>query len=324
MTDLMKAITADPSGTLRLADVQRPVPGTGEVLVRVAASGLNRADLLQRSGHYPPPPGASPVMGLECAGEIAEIGGSVSGWAIGDRVCALLAGGGYAEYAAVDAGSLLRVPDGMSFTDAACLPEAMLTVWANVFGQCAFREGEAFLVHGGTSGIGVMAIQMAKYAGASAIFATAGSDEKCSAATGLGASRAINYKAEDFESVISAAGGVDVVLDMVGGGYVQKNLAVARPGGRIVNIAYMNGPKVELNLLPLMLKRLVLTGSTLRARLAAEKAAIRAACEAQFWSAVESGGIVPVLDWAFPADRAEEAQALMTRGGHVGKIVLQW
>ncbi|MEO1407423.1 MAG: NAD(P)H-quinone oxidoreductase [Pseudomonadota bacterium] len=324
MAETMKAVCVSGDAPLSLGDVPRPEPAPGEVLIKLAASGLNRADLLQRRGMYPPPPGASGIMGLECAGEIAALGEGVSGWSVGDRVCALLAGGGYAEYTAVDAGSLLPIPEGMSFTHAACLPEAMMTVWANVYDRCALQPGESFLIHGGTSGIGVMAIQMAKVWGAGAIYATAGSEEKCATCTDLGATRAINYKTEDFEAVVQEAGGADVTLDMVGGDYVQKNISVAKVNGRIVNIAYMNGPKIELNLMPLMLKRLILTGTTLRARPVDEKARIRVAVEKDFWPAVASGEIKPILDTAFPAAEADAAQALMTEGGHVGKIILEW
>lgn len=324
MAEKMTAVLVHGDAPLVLGDVKKPDLKSGEVLVRVAASGLNRADLLQRRGMYPPPPGTSEIMGLECAGEIVEIGQGVTGWNVGDRVCALLAGGGYAEFAAVDAGSLLPVPDGIGFTEAACLPEAILTVWANVYDRCAFQPGEAFLVHGGTSGIGIMAVQMARVFGASHIFATAGSDEKCARATELGATRAINYRTEDFETVVTSAGGADVVLDMVGGDYVQKNISLAKVNGRIVNIAYMNGPQVQLNLLPLMLKRLVLTATTLRARPVAEKARLRAAAQERFWGAVEGGEIKPILDTVFPASEAEAAHALMTKGGHIGKIVLEW
>lgn len=324
MSKTMQAVLINGDAPLALGEAPRPVAGPGEVLMRVGAAGLNRADLLQRKGMYPPPKGASDIMGLECAGEITALGPDVTGWAIGDRVCALLAGGGYAEYAAVDAGSLLPIPAGMSFTEAACLPEAMMTVWANVYDRCAFQPGETFLVHGGTSGIGVMAIQMARLFGAGAIYATAGSDAKCQVITDLGGTRAINYRTEDFEAIIGATGGVDVILDMVGADYVQKNITIANVNGRIVNIAYMNGPQVQVNLLPLMLKRLVLTGTTLRAREASEKAGIRARMQAAFWSAVESGEIKPVLDTAFPAAEADAAHALMARGGHTGKIVLEW
>ena len=324
MSDIMTAVTVTEGQPLALGEAQRPAPGPGEVLVKIAASGLNRADLLQRRGMYPPPKGASDIMGLECAGEIAALGEGVTGWSVGDRVCALLAGGGYAEYASVHAGSLLPVPDGMGFTEAACLPEALLTVWANVYQRCNLQPGEAFLVHGGTSGIGVMALQMARVYGASDIFATAGSDDKCAVCRDLGATRAINYKTEAFETVISDAGGVDVILDMVGADYVQKNISIAKVGGRIVNIAYMNGAQVELNLLPLMLKRLVLTGTTLRARHVDEKAELRADMQSRFWPAVQSGEIKPILDSTFPARDAEAAHARMAAGGHIGKIVLEW
>lgn len=324
MSQMMQAVVVNGDAPLKLGEVTRPEPGKGEVLVKVKASGLNRADLLQRKGMYPPPKGASQIMGLECAGEIVALGDGVTGWAIGDRVCALLAGGGYAEYAVVDAGSLLPIPVGMSFIDAACLPEAMMTVWANVYDRCAFQPGEDFLVHGGTSGIGVMAIQMARVYGAGQIYATAGSEEKCETIKALGGTRGINYRSEDFEAVVSAGGGVDVILDMVGADYVQKNISIARINGRIVNIAYMNGSNVQVNLLPLMLKRLVLTGTTLRAREAEEKGRIRAAMQATFWNAVEAGQIKPVLDKAFAASEAEAAHTLMSAGGHIGKIVLEW
>ena len=326
MSDMMQAVSHDGDAPLTLRDVKRPKLRVNEVLIRVRASGLNRADLLQRKGLYPPPAGASDIMGLECAGEIVAFGKSVKHWGIGDKVCALLAGGGYAEYVAVDAGSLLPIPSGMSFTQAACLPEAMMTVWANVYARCKFQKKETFLVHGGTSGIGVMALQMARVFGAGAIFATAGSDEKCQTIATLGGegTTAINYQKEDFEAVVAHAGGVDVILDMVGGDYVQKNISIANVNGRIVNIAYMNGPQVSLNLLPLMLKRLVLTGTTLRARDTKEKAALREAMQATFWKAVEAGEIKPVLDTVFPAAEAEAAHAKMTAGGHIGKIVLEW
>ena len=326
MSETMQAVIINGEAPLSLGEVAKPVIGPHDVLVRVRASGLNRADLLQRKGAYPPPPGASDFMGLECAGEIVALGKKVKHWGIGDKVCALLAGGGYAEYAAVDAGSLLPIPAGMSFTQAACLPEAMMTVWANVYERCGLQRGESFLVHGGTSGIGVMALQMARVYGAAAIFATAGSDEKCETIRALGGEGtvAINYRTEDFEALVNAAGGADVILDMVGADYVQKNISIAKINGRIVNIAYMNGPQTSVNLLPLMLKRLILTGTTLRARDAAEKARLRADMQDTFWSAVEAGDIKPVLDTVFPSNEADAAQALMAKGGHTGKIVLEW
>lgn len=322
--DMMQAVIAEDGQPLRLGEVARPVLKPGEVLVKVAASGLNRADLVQRRGAYPPPPGASPIMGLEISGTVVETGEGVSRFKTGDRVAALLAGGGYAEYAAVDEGSLFPVPDGMDMVKAACFPEALMTVWANVFDRVGFKSGEAFLCHGGTSGIGVMALQMVKLAGASKIHATAGSEEKCALARELGADQAINYKTEDFETLVKEAGGVDVTLDMVGGDYIQKNISVSRPDGRIVNIAYMNGFTAEVNFAPVLMKRLTLAATTLRARPVAEKRRIRDAVERDFWPHVVSGKIRPVLEQAFPVAEAEAAQALMAKGGHSGKIVLVW
>lgn len=322
MTNMMKAIIAEDGQPLKVAEVERPAIGDNEVLVKVAAAGLNRADLVQRAGKYPPPPGASPIMGLECSGTVDTVGAKVTKWKPGDKVCALLAGGGYAEYAAIDEGSLLPVPENLSLLEAAALPEAMMTVYANIFMRCAFREGESILIHGGTSGIGSMAIQMVKAAGAKDIWTTAGTAEKCEAATGFGATRAINYKTEDFEAVVRDGGGADVTLDMVGGDYVQKNISAAKVNGRICNIAYLNGPVVELNLMPLMLKRLVLTGTTLRARPVAEKSDIRAAIEETFWPLVASGAIRPVIDEVYPFAQADAAQAAMAKGGHTGKILL--
>ncbi len=322
--DRMKAVIAEEGEALKLGEVERPAFRPGEVLVKVAASGLNRADLVQRRGAYPPPPGASPIMGLEIAGTVETTGEGVERFRPGDRVAALLAGGGYAEYAAVDEGSLFPVPDGMDMTGAACFPEALMTVWANVFDRVGFRSGEAFLCHGGTSGIGVMALQMTKIAGASKIFATAGSDDKCDLIRDLGGDRAINYRTEDFEEIVREEGGVDVTLDMVGGDYIQKNISVSRPDGRIVNIAYMNGFRAEVNFAPVLMKRLTLAATTLRARPVEEKRRLRDAVEKEFWPHVVSGRIRPVLEQVFPAAEAEDAQALMGAGGHSGKIVLAW
>ncbi len=318
----MQAVIATEGKPLELGEFDDPVMGPGDVMIEVKAAGLNRADLVQRAGAYPPPPGASPIMGLEVAGVVRAVGEEVTRWNEGDRVCALLAGGGYAELAAVDHGSILPIPHGMSFEHAACLPEAMMTVWANVFLRCGFMAGETFLQHGGTSGIGVMGIQMAKHAGASKIFATAGSDDKTALCRQLGADVAINYKTQDFVSVVKEGGGVDVVLDMVGGEYVQKNIAVTNLNGRICNIAYQNGFEATVNFGLVLMKRLTLTATTLRARTAAEKRAIRDAIERDFWPAVEEGKIVPVLDTTFPMAEAEAAQAKMAAGGHMGKIVL--
>ena len=322
MADMMWAVLGDGDAPLGIGEVEKPTYGSNEVLLEVRASGLNRADLIQRKGMYPPPPGASTVMGLECAGVIVEVGANVVAWAVGDRVCALLAGGGYAQFTAVDQGSLLAIPEDMSFEEASALPEAMMTVWANIFDRCAFRAGESLLMHGGTSGIGTMAIQMAKHAGAAKIITTAGSDEKCASAKSLGADIAINYKDTDFETVVREEGGADVILDMVGGEYVQKNISAARLGGRICNIAYMNGSNVEVNLMPLMLKRLVLTGTTLRSRPNEEKQRIRDAVLRDFWDAVKGGTIKPVIDTVYPFEQADAAQAQLEAGGHTGKILL--
>jgi len=322
MGEMMQAVIAEKGQALRLGEIAKPVCGSEDVLIEVKAAGLNRADLIQREGRYPPPPGAPDTMGLECAGIITEIGNGVTDRKIGDRVCALLAGGGYAEYAAVDNGSVLPLPEGMSFEHGACLAEAMMTVWANVFLRCGFKAGESFLQHGGTSGIGVMGIQMAKHAGASHIYTTAGTDEKTALCRELGADTAINYREQDFEAVVKAAGGADVILDMVGGDYVQKNINIANLNGRICNIAYQDGFMATVNFAMVLMKRLVITATTLRARTAAEKRVIRDAILADFWPAVEAGTIKPILDSTFPMADAEAAQAKMSEGGHIGKIVL--
>ncbi len=322
MAGTMWAVVTEDDAPLKLADVEKPACGPNDVLVEIVTAGLNRADLVQRRGMYPPPPGASQIMGLECSGTIVEVGAKVSGWSVGDRVCGLMAGGGYAEFAVVDQGSLFRIPDDMSFEQAGALPEVMMTVWANIFDRCQFKSGESLLIHGGTSGIGTMAIQMARHAGADKIMITAGSADKCAYAIELGADIAINYRDQDFEEVVREAGGADVILDMVGGDYVQKNISAAKIGGRIVNIAYMQGPQVQLNLMPLMLKRLILTGTTLRARPNTDKQRIRDAILSDFWPAVLSGDIKPIVDTVYPFDKADDAHAHMTKGGHIGKILL--
>lgn len=324
MGEMMKAVGIEQDGPLYLADVARPAPGPNEILVKTAFSGLNRADLVQRAGAYPPPPGASTILGLEISGTVEAVGNAVTRWKVGDKVCCLLAGGGYAEYVAVDEGSVFPVPEGMSLDQAACLPEAMMTVWANVFDRVHLKAGENFLCHGGTSGIGVMAIQMARVAGATKVFATAGSAEKCQLAASLGATRAINYKTEDFVEVVKAEGGSDVTLDMVGGDYVQKNISAANPDGRIINIAYQNGFQTNVNFAPVLMKRLTLAATTLRARPLPEKKRIRDAVEADFWPHVASGAIIPVLHKVFPAAEAEQAHQLMASGTHSGKILLSW
>jgi putative PIG3 family NAD(P)H quinone oxidoreductase len=302
----------------------RPEPGPGEVLVRVAAAGVNRPDVLQRLGGYPPPPGASDIPGLEIAGAIAALGEGVAGWAPGDEVSALVTGGGYAEYCAAPAVQCLPVPAGLGLAEAAAMPETFFTVWSNVFDRGGLAAGESFLVHGGSSGIGTTAIQLAKAFGAR-VFATAGSAEKCAACEALGAERAINYREEDFVAVVKAATGgkgLDLVLDMVGGDYVQRNIEALRPDGRLVYIAFLGGSKVEVNLLPLMLKRLTLTGSTLRARSPEFKGAIAENLRRKVWPLIERGEVKPVIAESFPLARAAAAHRLMESSTHIGKIVL--
>jgi NADPH2:quinone reductase len=318
----MQAVIVNANAPLTLGDVADPDVGDTDVLIEVKAAGLNRADLMQRAGLYPPPPGMSETLGLEVAGVVAAVGSGVDEWSVGDRVCALLGGGGYAEFAVAEAGSIFPIPIDMDFSDAACLPEAMMTVWANVFMRGVLQAGDSFLVHGGTSGIGVMAIQMARSIGASTIFATAGSDEKAAVSTGLGATHGINYRTADFVEVVQANGGADVILDMVGGDYIQRNIDAANLNGRICNIAFQDGFEATINFGPVMMKRLILTATTLRARTAGEKRAIRDAVQSQFWGDVASGAIRPVLDTALPMEQAEQAHQQLEAGGHIGKIVL--
>jgi putative PIG3 family NAD(P)H quinone oxidoreductase len=319
----MHAISAEDGQPLLWAEADAPLCGPDEVRIEVHAAGLNRADLIQRKGAYPPPPGASTTMGLEVAGIITEVGTNVSRWKAGARVCALLAGGGYAEQVCVDAGSVLPVSDGMDFIDACCFPEAVFTVWANVFDRVGLKSGEGFLCHGGTSGIGVMAIQMARQAGASKIYTTAGSDEKCALAASLGADVAINYRTEDFVDIVKAGGGVDVILDMVGGDYVMRNIQASNLDGRIINIAYQNGFEAKINFAPVLMKRLTLAATTLRARPVHEKRRLRDALETHVWPGVLDGTIKPVLDSTFAFEDAEAAHAHMSTGGHSGKIILK-
>jgi putative PIG3 family NAD(P)H quinone oxidoreductase len=317
----MRAIIATPDATLALLDRPDPVPGPGEVTIRVHAAGVNRADLLQARGLYPPPPGASDILGLEVSGEIAALGPGVTEWGIGQPVCALLAGGAYADHVTADAGSVLPKPPHLTHAEAATLPEAVFTVFANVFRACGLKPGERILFHGATSGIGVIGVQMAALTG-SEVFATAGNAEKCALAASLGARTVINYREADFEAEISKLGGVDVILDMVGGAYVQKNLNTLREGGRLANIAYQDGPQVSLNLLRVMLKRLWITGSTLRARSGAEKRSLRDGLLHPFWDMAMDGRIRPVLDSVFPLADAAAAHERMRSGAHSGKVVL--
>ena len=302
-----------------------PRPGEGEILVAVAAAGVNRPDVLQRMGGYPPPPGAPETPGLEIAGEVVAVGPGVRRYGIGDRVCGLVAGGGYAEFCTVAEANALPIPGDLSMVEAAGLPETFFTVWTNVFTRGRLKAGETLLVHGGSSGIGTTAIMMAKTWGAR-VFATAGSADKCRVCEDLGAERAINYREEDFvEAVLAATGkrGADVILDMVGGDYVARNFTAAARDGRIVNIAFLQGSKVEINLLPIMLKRLTLTGSTLRIRSVEEKAEIARALEEHIWPHLAAGRIRPVIHQTFPLREAAKAHALMDSGAHIGKIILE-
>ena len=310
---------------LKPATRPTPKPAAGEVLVKVAAAGVNRPDVLQRYGKYPPPPGASDLPGLEIAGTVAALGPGVANFQIGDAVCALIAGGGYAEYCTAPAPQCLPVPKGLSMIEAAAIPETFFTVWTNVFERGRLQAGETFLVHGGASGIGTTAIQLAKAFGAR-VFATAGTPEKCAACQSLGAERAINYKSEDYVAVMKDATGgegVDVILDMVGGDYVGKNIEIARVEGRIVQIAFLRSPKTEVNLAPLMMKRLTLTGSTLRARSVEAKGGIAGAVRQRVWPLLESGKVKPVIHATFPLADAAGAHRLMEADTHIGKIVLR-
>ncbi|MEQ1616879.1 MAG: NAD(P)H-quinone oxidoreductase [Terricaulis sp.] len=317
----MQKIIHGPDQPLSLAVVARPEPGPGEILIKVAAAGVNRPDLMQRAGLYPPPPGAPETLGLEAAGVVEAVGAGVSRWRVGDEVCALLAGGGYATYALADQGSALPIPKGLSMTEAAALPETVFTVWANVFEAGALKPKETLLVHGGASGIGTTAIQMARAHGAR-VFATAGDDAKCRLCEKLGAERGINYRSEDFEDIVRGAGGADVVLDMIGGPYVQKNLDLLNERGRCVMIAFLQGPQAQLNLMRTMLRRLTLTGSTLRSRPKEEKARIAREVERGVWPWIEADKVKPVIDSAFPLAEAEAAHARLQGGAHAGKIVL--
>lgn len=309
---------------LRPAEREQPVPDAGEVLIRVLAAGVNRPDLLQRRGLYPPPPGASDIPGLEVAGEIAALGPATGGWSVGDRVCALVTGGGYAEYCTAAAALCLPLPDGLSCVEAASLPEALFTVWTNVFDRGRLQPGERLLVHGGSSGIGVAAIQLARCHGAE-VYATAGSSEKCRACVELGA-QAINYREQDFVEQIAAltgGRGVDVLLDMVGGDYLPRNLACLAEEGRLLQIGIQHGAKAEIDLFKLMRKRLTVTGSTLRPQPVAEKAAIAASLCGTVWPWLVSGCIKPVIHRVLPLTAAAEAHRIMEEGRHIGKLVLQ-
>lgn len=329
MTDLpatMRAVTVSEPGSadnLTVSTIDVPAPGNGEVLIKVAAAGLNRADISQRQGMYPAPPGITDILGLEVSGTIAQIGKDVTKWQVGDKVCALLAGGGYAEYCVTPADTCLPIPKGIDLVDAASLPETYATVWSNVFDRVGLQPGEAFLIHGGTSGIGTTAIMLAKTFGAK-VLATAGSDDKCKVCEQLGADIAINYKTEDFVEVVKAntEKGVNVILDMVGGDYVARNIKALAPDGRMVNINYQNGSKVEIDLMPVMLKRLTITGSTLRVREIPFKKAIMDNLTEKVWPRIEDKTLQITIDSTFPLDRAADAHKRMESSGHIGKILL--
>lgn len=307
---------------LRLVDRATPVPREREVLIRVAAAGVNRPDVLQRKGLYPPPPGASDIPGLEVAGEIVALGPGATSWHVGDKVCALLTGGGYAEFATAHEGSCLPVPRGLTLEEAASLPETFFTVYANVFDDADLKAGETLLVHGGTSGIGVAAIAMAKAVGAKVI-ATASSEAKLAAIRKLGAELALNYTGEGWVAEVSAFGGADVVLDMAGGDFVEKNLECLKPFGRHVSIAFLRGPVGQVNIFSLMRKRLRLSGSTMKARDMVDKARLAEGLRTKFWPLIETGVIKPVLDETFPLAEASRAHERMEKGDHVGKILLE-
>jgi len=324
MPQSMRVVRApEPGGSdaLKLERQSIQEPGDNQIRIAVCAAGVNRPDVIQRMGFYPPPPGASDVLGLEVAGLVDAVGCDVTRWRIGDEVCALLSGGGYADFAIADTGSVLPRPTVLSLPDCAGLPETVFTVWANVFESGALQPGETLLVQGGASGIGTTAIQMAAAHGATVI-ATAVSRTKCDLCAGLGATRAINYRDEDFVEIAREMGGVDVILDMVGGEYVDRNIRSLKPGGRLVSIAFLKGSRVELDLMPVMLKRLTLTGSTLRSRPAMEKARLAHAIEETVWPWIESGQFKPVIDSRFDLDNVQAAHERIDSGDHAGKILL--
>ena len=316
----------EPGGPEALVPTTRPVPepGEGEVLIKVAAAGVNRPDVMQRQGGYPPPPGASDIPGLEIAGAVAALGPGVTGLKAGDQVLALVTGGGYAEYCAAPVAQCLPVPKGLDLKEAAAIPETFFTVWTNVFDRGGLQAGESLLVHGGSSGIGTTAIQLAHAFGAR-VFTTAGSAEKCRACESLGAERAINYREEDFVEVVKEAtgnAGVNVILDMVGGDYIQRNIKALAPDGRLCYIAFLGGSKAEVDFLPMMLKRITISGSTLRARSVEFKAEIAQNLKKNVWPLIEAGTVKPILHETFPLAEAAAAHRLMESSAHIGKIVL--
>ncbi len=324
----MKAIRVEnpgPAYRLVMADIPKPAPLAGEVLIKIAGAGLNRADIAQALGTYPPPPGAPETLGLEVSGMVAQVGPGVRAPLVGESVCALLAGGGYAEYALAPVECILPIPKGVDLVMAAALPEVYFTVWTNLMDTARLRPGESVLVHGGSSGIGTAAIQLCAARG-HRVFATAGSKEKCQACEKLGAVRAINYREEDFVEIVKRmtdGAGVDVIMDIVGGDYIEKNFRAAARGGRIVNIAFQGGMKAEVNFGLMLMKRLSFMATTLRARSNAEKAAIRDSVLREVWPLVEAGRLKPIVDRVFPLAEAQEAHARMVGSGHIGKILLR-
>lgn len=327
MTDvptMMRAVEISaPGGPDVLKPVMRPVPvpGHGQILIRIAWAGVNRPDALQRAGAYAPPPTASDLPGLEASGEVVAVGAGFTRWSVGDFVTALLPGGGYAEFALTNGAHALPIPAGMGLQAAACLPETFFTVWGNVFQRGGLRAGERFLVHGGASGIGTTAIQLASVLGAR-VFATAGSEEKCALCLRLGAEAAINYRDADFVDVMKGQGGANLILDMVGGDYVQRNIKALADDGRLVQIAFLQGARVEVNLAEVMMRRLTLTGSTLRPQSDLAKAALAQALQAQVWPLLASGRVAPVIDSSFALDDAADAHRRI-EADHAGKIVLE-
>ncbi len=325
LSHTMRAVEIrEPGGPEVLVPATKPVPVPkhGQIVIRVAYAGVNRPDALQRAGSYAPPANASPLPGLEASGTVVEVGPGVTRWAIGDKVCALLPGGGYAEYVATPEAHALPVPAGMGMREAACLPETCFTVWSNVVMRGGLKAGERFLVHGGSSGIGTTAIQIAKALGAR-VFTTAGSDEKCAACEDLGADKALNYRTGDFVAMMHDEGGAQLILDMVGGSYLPRNVKALATEGRLVQIAFLQGAKVELNFAEVMMRRLVITGSTLRPQSDLAKARIAAEVEAHVWPMIAAGKFKPVMDSEFALEDAAKAHARMESSGHVGKIVLK-
>ncbi|MBU2981500.1 NAD(P)H-quinone oxidoreductase [Lentibacter algarum] len=307
---------------LQLAEREVPKPAHGEILIKVAYAGVNRPDALQRAGAYAPPKGASDLPGLEASGEVAALGAGVTQWKVGDQVCALLPGGGYAEYVTTPAAHALPVPEGLSLKQAACLPETFFTVWTNVFMRGGLQAGERFLVHGGSSGIGTTAIQLAKAFGAR-VFTTVGNAEKAAACTALGADRVMNYREEDFVEVLKSEGGANLILDMVGGDYIPRNIRALADDGRMVHIAFLTGPKAELNFAQIMARRLTVTGSTLRPQSDLAKARIADELRAKVWPLLAVGTVAPVMDQEFPLADAAAAHTRMEGSTHIGKIVLK-